>query len=71
MARVKNEEQKGWQRGRAEIARTWSARSRRAARCRAIERGEAVGLFQPFSKRLTADTQAAIDRFMAEKKARS
>lgn len=70
MARVKNEEQKGWQRGRAEIARTWSSRARRAARRRALEKGRADAMFLPFSKKLAPDFAEAVERFIAERKAR-
>jgi hypothetical protein len=60
----------GCRTGSADRAKIWSQRARRAARKRALERGEAIGLLEPFSRRLAAYTQAAIDRFLAGKEAR-
>jgi hypothetical protein len=59
----------GWKEGSAALWRTRSAQARRAARRRALERGAADPMFEPFSKRLAPDFQAAVDRFMAEKEA--
>jgi hypothetical protein len=57
----------GWREARAERYRTMSSQARRAARRKALERGEATPLLQPFSKRLTEDAKAAIDEFLAKK----
>ncbi len=43
---------------------------RRAARRRALERGEADTIFQPFSKRLAPEFAEAVERFLAERKPR-
>jgi hypothetical protein len=57
----------GWREAHKEQLRTSSSMTRRAHRRRALERGEATPLLQPFSKRLTEDAQAAIDEFLAKK----
>jgi hypothetical protein len=57
----------GWQVGHKELHRTSSSRMRRAHRRKALERGEATPLLQPFSKRLTEDARAAIDEYLAKK----
>lgn len=61
----------GWQAGNKERHRTSSDRARRAARLRALKRGEADPLFQPFSKRLAPDFAEAVERFMREKAVKS
>jgi hypothetical protein len=60
----------GWRIGNAELWRTRSAQARRAARRRALEKGHADPIFQPFSKRLAPDFAEAVERFLAERKAR-
>jgi hypothetical protein len=61
----------GWQVGHVERHKTWSGRARRAARRRALEKGRADPIFQPFTKRLAPDFAEAVERFLAEKKVRS
>jgi hypothetical protein len=43
---------------------------RRLRRAKALKRGEADPIFEPFSKRLAPGFREAIGRFMAERKAR-
>lgn len=50
----------GWQAGHAEQYRARSSRARRAARLRALKRGDADPIFQPFSKRITPDFAEAV-----------
>lgn len=57
--RANVERQKAWR---------WNGiaqRAKRQWRAKAIERGEAVGLFKPFSKRPTDDVRAVIDEAVA------
>lgn len=51
----------GWQTEHAERHRTSSSRMRRHWRRKALERGEATPIFEPFSKRLAPEFQKAID----------
>jgi hypothetical protein len=58
----------GWQALRAEQRSSEPSSRRRFSRWKALRRGDANPIFQPFSKRLTPDFQEAIDRYVAEKK---
>lgn len=61
-------QQNGWQAQIADQRQTFGSRVRRAARRRALERGEADPIFRPFSKRLATEFQAAIDEFLRSRK---
>ena len=60
----------GWRAQHTEQRRTFGSRVRRAARRRALERGEADTIFQPFSKRLAPEFAEAVERFLAKRKPR-
>jgi hypothetical protein len=57
----------GWRTGHAERAKAWAQRASRAARKRALDKGRADPIFQPFSKRLAPDFAEAISRFEQER----
>ena len=60
----------GWRAQNSEHRRNLGLRMRRAARARALQRGEADPIFRPFSKTLTPGFQNAVERYLAERGAR-